>query len=182
VQDQRFDALTRFVSRAESRRAFLRGAGTAGLAALGITTLPESSLAQDASPVASPIAGSPAAGQAGLDALDPDTKDAIARVPWTTADALTVEDVPPDALVQILGPKNSNEAFGLRIGARLLELVAQPLSFLPSSAPRFEKLATVVESLNAHQALLVAMLMGGEQSRGWGTRPTSSSRSGTPRT
>jgi predicted secreted hydrolase len=167
MHDQRFDALTQFISRVESRRAMLKGAAAAGLAAVGLSKMPAISLAQEASPVASPMADAAAGAQAGLDALDPDTKDAIARVLWTTVDALTVEDVPPDALAQILGPKNSNTAFGLRMGARLLELIAQPISFLPSSAPRFEKLATVAQSLNAHQALLVAMLMGGEMSRGF---------------
>jgi predicted secreted hydrolase len=112
-----------------------------------------------------------AGAQAGLDALDPDTKDAIARVLWTTVDALTVDDIPPDALAQILGPKNSNTAFGLRMGARLLELIAQPISFVQSNSPRFEMLATVAQSLTAHQAYLVSILIGGEQSRGFAPLP-----------
>jgi predicted secreted hydrolase len=171
MQDQRFDALTQFISRVESRRALLRGAGAAGLAAVGLTRMPAGLLAQDATPVASPMADAATGAQAGLDALDPDTKDAIARALWTTTDALTVDDIPPDALVQILGPKNSSTAFGLRMGARLLELIAQPLSFVQSYSPRYEALATVAQSLTAHQAYLLSNLIGPEQSRGFAPIP-----------
>ncbi len=172
MQDERFDALTRFISRVESRRALIKGAGAVGLASVGLAKMPALSLAQDASPVASPMADAATGAQAGLDALDPDTKDAIARVLWTTSDALTVADIPPDALSQILGPKNSNTAFGLRMGARLLELIAQPLSFVQSYSPRYEELATVSQSLSAHQAYLLSNLIGPEQSRGFPPLPT----------
>lgn len=164
MQDQQFDALTRFVSRVESRRALLRNAGAAGLATLGLAPMP-GVFAQDATPVADATA------QAGLDALDPDTKDAIARALWTTTSDLTVADVPPAALEHILGPKNTNAAFGVRMGARLLELIAQPLSFVQSYAPRYEMLATVSQSLTAHQAYLVSNLIGPEVSRGFPQLP-----------
>lgn len=162
MHDHQFDALTRFVSRVESRRAVLRGAGAAGLAAIGLGRLPSMALAQDATPAASPAADAALGAQAGLDALDADTKDAIARALWTTSDALTVDDIPPDALSQILGPTNSNAAFGLRMGTRLLELLSQPISFVQSYAPRYEKLATVAQSLTAHQAYFLSNLIGPE--------------------
>ena len=76
MQDERFDALTRFISRVESRRALIKGAGAVGLASVGLTRMPALSLAQDASPVASPMSDAATGAQAGLDALDPDTKDA----------------------------------------------------------------------------------------------------------
>ncbi len=172
MQDERFDALTRFISRVESRRTLLRGAGAVGLASIGLANMPALSLAQDGSPVASPMADAATGAQAGLDALDPDTKDAIARALWTTSDALTVADIPPDALSQILGPKNSTTSFGLRMGARLLELIAQPDSFVQSYSPRLEELATVAQSLTAHQAYLLSNLIGPEQSRGFPPIPT----------
>ena len=171
MRDEHFDALTRFILRVESRRTLLRGAGAASLAAVGLTRMPAISLAQDASPVASPMADAASGAQAGLDALDPDTKDAIARALWTTVDSLTLDDIPPDALAQILGPKNSNTAFGLRMGARLLELIAQPLSFVQSYSPRYEALATVAQSLTAHQAYLLSNLIGPEHSRGFSPIP-----------
>jgi predicted secreted hydrolase len=167
MQDHQFDALTRFVSRVESRRALLRSAGAAGLATIGLGKLSSATLAQDATPVvvASPGADPMAAAQAAFDALDPETRDSIARALWTTD--LTVDQIPPDALAQIIGPKNSNTAFGLRMGARLLELISQPISFVQTYSPRYEELATVAQSLNAHQAYLLSNLIGPEQTRGF---------------
>jgi predicted secreted hydrolase len=167
MQDEQFDAITRLLSRAESRRALLRSAGAAGLASIGLSRSTVAGLAQDASPVASPGADAEAAAQAAFDALDPDTRDAIARALWTTVSDLTVADIPPEALGQIIGPKNSNAAFGLRMGARLLELIAQPVSFVQSYSPRYEALATVAQSLTAHQAYLLSNLIGPEVSRGF---------------
>src|SRR6478735_447277 len=166
VQDHQFDALTRFVSRVESRRSLLRSAGVVGLATIGLGKLSSAALAQDATPgaVASPGADPMAAAQAAFDALDPETREAIARALWTND--ITVDQIPADALAQIIGPKNSNTAFGIRMGARLLELVSQPISFVQSSGPRFEMLATVAQSLTAHQAYILSVLIGGEQSRG----------------
>ncbi|HET9661409.1 MAG TPA: lipocalin-like domain-containing protein [Thermomicrobiales bacterium] len=169
MHDHQFDALTRFVSRVGSRRALLRSAGAAGLASIGLGKLAAVSLAQDATPsappVASPGADPMAAAQAAFDALDPETRDSIARALWTTD--ITVDQIPADALAQIIGPKNSNTAFGLRMGARLLELIAQPLSFVQTYSPRYEELATVAQSLDAHQAYLLANLIGPEQTRGF---------------
>ena len=167
VQDHQFDALTRFVSRVESRRSLLRSAGVVGLATIGLGKLSSAALAQDATPgaVASPGADPMAAAQAAFDALDPETRQAIARALWTND--ITVDQIPADALAQIIGPKNSNTAFGIRMGARLLELVSQPISFVQSSGPRFEMLATVAQSLTAHQAYILSVLIGGEQSRGF---------------
>lgn len=170
MQDRQFDALTRFISRVESRRSLLKTAGVAGLASLGVSKLSNGALAQGATPVAAPD-GSPTAGfsadpmdaaKAAWDQLDADTRDAIARALWTTVDTLTVDDIPADALAQVLGPGNSNAAFGLRMGARILELLSQPLSFVQSYAPRYEKLATVAQSLTAHQAYFLSNLIGPE--------------------
>src|SRR4051794_6970349 len=106
MQDHQFDALTRFVSRVESPRALLRSAGAAGLATLELSKLSNAALAQDATPsaaaVASPGADPIAAAQAAFDALDPETRDAISRALWTTD--ITVDQIPADALAQIIGP------------------------------------------------------------------------------
>jgi len=169
MQDRQFDSLTRFLSRAESRRALLRQAGAAGLAAIGLDRLDSATLAQEASPVASPGTDPIAAARAAFDALDPETKDAVSRALWTTN--ITADQIPPDILAQVIGPKNSNAAFGARIGARILELLAQPTSFVQSYAPRYEKLATVAQSLTAHQAYLVSNLIGPEGSRGYSILP-----------
>lgn len=169
MQDRQFDSFTRFLSRAESRRALLRQAGVAGLAAIGLDRLGSTALAQDASPVASPGADPMAAAQAAFDALDPETKDAVSRALWTTN--ITADQIPPDILAQVIGPKNSNAAFGMRMGARILELLAQPTSFVQSYGPRYEKLATVAQSLTAHQSYLVSNLIGPEGSRGYTVLP-----------
>ena len=71
MQNDRFDALTRFMSRTDSRRALLRSAGAAGLASIGLNRFPNGVLAQDASPVASPGADPEAAAQAAFDAARP---------------------------------------------------------------------------------------------------------------
>ncbi len=163
MQDHRFDALTRFVSRAESRRSLLRTAGAAGLAAIGLDRLPAA--AQEGTPSAEAVSDA----QAAFDALDPETKDAVSRALWTTN--ITADQIPAEVLEQIIGPKNSNAAFGARVGARILELIAEPASFVQSYAPRYERLLSVSESLTAHQAYLVGDLIGLEGSRGYSQLP-----------
>lgn len=120
--------------------------------------MPRVSGAQNATPTAE-------GAQAGLDALDADTRDAIARALWQTE--LRAEDVPADVLTQVLGPKNSNEAFGQRIGAHLLTLIAAPTSFVQSQADRYESLLPLCTSLSAHQAYVMANLLGPEASKGY---------------
>ena len=162
MKNDQFDALTRLLASAGSRRAALRGAVTAGLAAAGIAAMPRVAGAQDATPAATPVA---AGAQAGLDALDAETRDAIARALWQTQ--LRAEDVPADVLTQVLGPKNSNEAFAARIGAHLLGLIAEPTSFVQSQADRYEAMLPLCTSLSAHQAYVMANLLGPEASKGY---------------
>lgn len=166
MEDHRFDAVARFISRVESRRSLLRQAGAAGFAAIGLTAFSEGAGAQDATPTALVMPDARVA----FDALDPETKDAISRALWTTN--ITPDQIPPDLLEQIIGPKNSNEGFGLRMGARILELLAQPDSFVQSYAVRYEQLTTIAQSLTAHQAYLVSNLIGPEGSRGYSQLPT----------
>lgn len=158
-----FDAFTRLLASATSRRAGLQAVVTAGLAAAGIAATPRRSSAQNATPAAD-------GAQAGLDAFDADTRDAIARALWQTE--LRAEDVPPEILSQVLDPKNSSEAFGLRIGAHLLGLIAEPSSFVQSYAPRFETMLPFSKSLSAHQAYVMSNLMGPEASKGYRPIPS----------
>ncbi len=158
MKNDQFDALTCLLASAASRRAALQAVVTAGLAAAGIAATPRVSGAQDATPAA-------ARAQAALDALDADTRDAIARALWQNE--LRAEDVPADVLTQVLGPKNSNEAFGQRIGARLLALIAEPTSFVQSHVDRYEAMLPLCASLSAHQAYVMSNLMGPEASKGY---------------
>lgn len=160
MQGQQFDALTRLFSRAGSRRDLLRQAGIAGLASLGFGRAGRAALAEDATPAADL-----ATAQAAFDALDAETKDAVSRALWTTN--ITVDQIPPDALAQIIGLKNSNTAFGARMSARILQLIAQPSSFVQSYQPRYEALLPLTKSLTAHQAYLVSNLLGPENARGY---------------
>ena len=147
------------VSRREALRR-LGGAASAGVAGASW----RSARAQDATPAATPL--SIADAQAQLDALDPDTRDSLARALWLPelrADALS-----PELLASILAAKNSNEAFGLRMGARLLELIATPISFVPGDAE--ERLATLLPycaSLSPHQAYIMTNLIGNEAAEGY---------------
>ena len=65
-------------------------------------------------------------------------------------------------LLETAAAQAQEPAFGLRMGARILELLSQPLSFVQSYAPRYEKLATVAQSLTAHQAYFLSNLIGPE--------------------
>ena len=96
-------------------------------------------MAQDATP---PVADQADDLQARLDALDPDTRDNLARalsVLELRADLLT-----PDQARAILGAKNSNEAFGQRMSQRLIELAIDPPSFVAnadaSAMPRYSRM------------------------------------------
>lgn len=172
MRTDNFDALTRLLASGASRRATLRAMFASGLAATGLdlAAAPRLAGAQVASPAATPAA-SPAAtsagsaAQAGLDAFDADTRDAIARALWKTE--LLAEDVPPEILARILDPKNSNEAFGARVGAHLLELIARPPSFVQSYASRYEAMLPLCTSLSAHQAYVMSNLIGPEATMGY---------------
>jgi predicted secreted hydrolase len=161
MNTDRFDALSRSLARLASRRSALRAAGIAG-AATAIVRRTHSGASQSATPRS---ASSPATAQDGLDALDPETRDSIARSIWQTE--LRSEDISADILQKILDPKNSKEAFGARTAAHLLTLIAEPSSFVQSYAERYETLLTYCQSLSPHQAYVAANLIGIEASKGY---------------
>ncbi|MGH2548806.1 MAG: lipocalin-like domain-containing protein, partial [Thermomicrobiales bacterium] len=156
------DELSRILASSSSRRTALRRTGGLGLAATGVAGFSRAGLAQEASPVAGTV---PAGAQDVLDALDDDTRDSIARALWLTE--LRAEDIAPDILSKIIDPKNSNQAFGLRSGAHLLALIAEPSSFVQSYSERYETLLTYCASLSPHQAYILANLIGIESSKGY---------------
>lgn len=166
MNSEQFDAFSRLLASSSSRRAALRRLGVASVAAAGLRAVSRSGSAQEATPAASSAISE---AQAALDALDPDTRDSIARALWQTE--LRAEDLEPDILAKILDPKNSNEAFGLRNGAHLLSLIAEPTSFVQSYAPRYETLLPYCESLSPHQAYIMANLMGPEAAKGYRPLP-----------
>ena len=158
MKTEPFDVLSRLLASATSRRQTLQAMVTTGLAAAGVAGTSRHSAAQQATPT---IEGA----QAGLDALDPDTRQAIARALWQ--DELRAEDVPADVLAQVLGSKNTSEAFGQRISAHLLGLIAEPTSFVQSYADRYEAMLPLSTSLSAHQAYVMCNLIGPEASKGY---------------
>ncbi len=162
-----FDALTRMISTGASRRDALRALMASGLAASGLTAASSATKAQVATPGATP-AGDTA--QAAFDALDADTRDAIARALWNPD--LKVADIPADILANVLDPRNSSQAFGARVGAHLLQLIAQPTSFVQSYAPRYETMLPYCSSLSAHQAYVMSNLIGPEATIGYRPIPT----------
>lgn len=165
-----FDALTRLLALGASRRATLRAMFTSGLVATGLATAPQRVGAQEASPAATPAATpTGSAAQASLDALDADTRQAIARALWK--DELIADDVPPEILAKILDPKNSNKAFGARTGAHLLGLIAEPTSFVQSYSSRYETMLPFCTSLSAHQAYVMSHLIGPEATKGYRQLP-----------
>jgi predicted secreted hydrolase len=141
-----------------------------GLAATGLAAGTSIGQAQVATPAATPVGDSAQAAFDALDALDADTRDAIARALWNPD--LSVADIPPDVLARILDPKNSNQAFGARVAAHLLQLIAQPTSFVQSYAPRYETMLPYCSSLSAHQAYVMSNLIGPEATIGYRPIPT----------
>lgn len=159
-----FDRLAKRVSASSvSRREALRRFG--GAASAGVVGAKwRSARAQAATPAA--VTLSAAEAQARLDALDPDTRDSLARALWLPE--LRADDLSPDLLASILAEKNSNEAFGLRMGTRLLDLINTPISFLPGDAE--ERMATLLPycaSLSPHQAYIMTNLIGQEGAEGY---------------
>jgi hypothetical protein len=132
----RFDRLARLVAAsAFSRRegfARLRGAG---LLALGLAARGQHSAAQEGTPTIGQV---PTDAQALLDALDPDTRGSLSGALWGLE--LRADALPPETLAAILDANNSNPAFGIRMGIWLLEMIAAPVSFLPSNEERFAAL------------------------------------------
>jgi predicted secreted hydrolase len=159
-----FDRLAKHVaaSSLSRREALRRLSGAASAGAMGAKW--RSAQAQDATPAAAPL--SKAGAQAQLDALDPDTRDSLARALWLPE--LRTDDLSPELLSTILAAKNSNEAFGLRMGSRLLELINTPISFVPGDAE--ERMATLLPycaSLSPHQAYIMTDLIGNEAADGY---------------
>jgi len=160
VDFARFERLARLVSDLSvSRRAALAQLGGAGIAALGFATRTGEVSAEDATPQANSDT------QALLDALDPDTRDSLARALW--GHELRAEDLSPETLATILDVRNSNQAFGQRMGVRILELMAAPVSFLPGDEERFAVLLPYCASLSPHQAYVMSNLLGPEASQGY---------------
>jgi hypothetical protein len=156
----RFDALTRLLTRSVSRRSAIRTAGGAGAAA-ALLGRPQIGATSQATPAAADAASV----QAFLDSLDPETRDSIARALWLPE--LQADTIPADLLAPLMDVKNSNAAFGARLGAHLLSLIAEPTSFLQSQAERYETLLTYCQSLSPHQAYIGANLIGVEASKGY---------------
>jgi predicted secreted hydrolase len=75
--------------------------------------------------------------------------------------------LPPETLAAILDPKNSNQAFGVRMGIWLVEMIAAPVSFLPSSEERYAALLPYCQTLSPLQANAMRSLLGPESSRGF---------------
>lgn len=150
-----------------SRRSTLGHLGGAALALLGFSTGSGETRAQEAT-AALPFS-TEADAQAGLDALDPDTRDSLARAWWLPE--LRAGELPPPVLAAILHQKNSNEAFGLRMGARLLELLAAPVSFVPDGEDRYTTLLPFCASLSPHQAYVMTDLLGPATSQGYFSIP-----------
>ena len=142
-----------------SRRAALARLGAASIAALGFASRARRAGAQDATP------GAMAEDQARLDALDADTRDSLARALWSTE--LRAEELTPELLSSVLDPKNSNDAFGLRMGVRLLDLMASPVSFLPGDEERYATLIPYCDSLSPHQAYVMSNLLGPAGTQGY---------------
>lgn len=67
--------------------------------------------------------------------------------------------------------KGSPAAFGARMGARLRDLIDNPYSFVPSYAQRYETLLQYCDSLTAHQAYAMSMLLGPDNDRGYASIP-----------
>src|SRR6478752_3698465 len=100
MKSEQFDAFSRILARSESRRSAIRKIAGIGLSTAGLAVSSRISAAQDATPVAASGALSDA--QAALDAMDPDTRDSIARAIWKTE--LKAEDLDAEVLAKILDP------------------------------------------------------------------------------
>jgi predicted secreted hydrolase len=164
VHDASFDRLTRRVAGVSlSRRLAIGRLGGAALAAIGLAKRGQSTVAQDATPPGTNQVLAEA--QDRLDALDADTRDSLARALWATE--LRAEDLTEGQLGAVLSEKNSNEAFGQRMGIHLIELAVSPPSFVPDAADRYAAFYPYCSSLSAHQAYAMRGLLGPEQSQGY---------------
>lgn len=103
--------------------------------------------------------------QAGLDHLDQETKQNIARALWLPE--LKASELPEDLLTHLSSEKNSSKAFGQRMQVRLKELLSHRDSFTPSYRKRYEAFLEHVSSLTPHQAYVMANLLGPESCRGY---------------
>ncbi len=157
-----FDRLAKqFASASLSRRAALGRLGGAALVVAGGAARPGIARAQDEAPTVSALADA----QARLDALDPDTRDSLARALWSLE--LDAADFSPDQLAAVLSTKNSNEAFGQRMEVWLLQLAFSPTSFVPSAEGRYAAFFPHTSSLSPHQAYGMTQLLGPERTAGF---------------
>lgn len=171
MDGRRFDELARTLAARTSRRGLLRTGATAGIAG-GFAVLGRGKAS------AAPIGGAfraPAArsqlddAQAVIDAMDPETRQGIARALWTTE--LVADDLPADTLAAIIDPKNSNAAFGERFRTYVSSLLAEPDSFTRSYERGYSTYLDYAESLSPHQAYAMRNLLGADASRGYAPTP-----------
>lgn len=163
MNDAVLDRLAKLIGcSALSRRAALARLGSMAVASAAGAAWHKAA-AQDATP---PLADRADADiQARLDALDPDTRDNLARALWSLelrADLLT-----PEQANAILEAKNSNEAFGQRMSQRLIELAIDPPSFVANADARYAALFPHAASLSPHQAYAMNSLLGPQRSQGY---------------
>lgn len=144
----------------------LRQLAAIGLGGAGLHRGSERLAAQEATAET----GAASAADTRLNALDADTRDSVARAIWLTK--VNAGDLSETQLAKLLSPENSNHAFGERMRARLLELVADEPSFVPSYAAQYEAFLALCDSLSAHQAYAMTSLMGPPKSRGYTEIPS----------
>jgi predicted secreted hydrolase len=104
-----------------------------------------------------------------LDSLDEDTRESVRQALWL--DALLPEDLPGGIQDRLVSPENSNRAFGRRMQRRIREMLAAPDSFTPSYKQRYETLLRNCDTLSAHQAYAMSVLLGQDNAKGYSPIP-----------
>lgn len=180
MREAAFDRLARrLAATLVSRRAALGRLSGGALTALGLASgkRAKRAAAQEATPRPNQDLADV---QAGLDALDAGTRDSLARALWTTE--LRAEDFTAEQLRAVLSERNSNAAFGQRMGLHLIELVVAPPSFVPDAAARYAAFYPYCSSLSTHQAYAMRGLLGPQQSQGYLEMPGQADLSASSRT
>ncbi|MEI6510036.1 MAG: lipocalin-like domain-containing protein [bacterium] len=100
-----------------------------------------------------------------LQNLDDQTKEEIAHALWlpTWDESL----IPAEVLALLVDPKNSPQAFGQRMEARLRDLLEHPDSYTPSYRRRYQTMLAHCKALSPQQAYVMSMLLGLDSSRGF---------------
>jgi predicted secreted hydrolase len=97
--------------------------------------------------------------------LDPETATNIARALWQFSPEAV--KFPAGITERIGGQKNSPQAFGRRMATRLEDLLLHPETFTPSYRRRYQTFLSHCQSLSAHQAYAMTMLLGMDSARGY---------------